>query len=270
VKKSKKSSFQKGKDLVAAATNPYYQDINFLEKVKKKNEKLLLTSKTGSVFTAVKAREDDQRKKEELANTLKALEQLRPKTVMEMVEEHSTPVVAALNPNMNQLQTLAIATGNLIPIKETDEHEEGQTASSHQSHSQSQKQIKPAATTTKRYTSSAGDSHFASDKAIHPLQQQPPSATPAIALPSIEELTMSAAKHKEEIVDIEMKKQKQKELMISSKPKENFKIRQFRHPRELDAEHIAKMKASFRYALYLCPCIISSHPISSAVLFVFA
>eukprot|EP01040_Poterioochromonas_malhamensis_P004710 gene4710-5046_t len=88
----------------------------------------------------------------------------------------------------------------------------------------------PAAT-----TGSALESMFAQSKEI-------------ATLPSLEEITQQAMKHKEELDEFEEKKQRQRDLMSSSKAHENFTVKRFRHPRELDIEHVAQMKASFRRA----------------------
>jgi hypothetical protein len=226
-KKKKTGVNYNRRDLVASVTNPYFQDTQFLESLKKKHDKMFEKSKQGMVFTAVQQREMMAKEKEKQEKLLSDLDKQNQPSSMQTLEslmkmKSTKPVESALNAHefdhdrmMRMKSSTSVNSMNL-------------------------------ATISNDYSVGSVNTNLTNN-----YQSAPSMVDSMIDLPSLEEITSHAMQHKEEIDELEEKKQKkQKELMSFLKPKENQAIvrHRFIHPKEIDAQHIAKMKQSFKRA----------------------
>jgi hypothetical protein len=213
------------KDLVASSTNPYYSDLQFLSSLKKKQQRLHEKSKEGRVFTAADNRNLMEKEKERHEQILNELEQSQPqqgKTIQSMIARRHEPIETAINPFEEERDRKNEREKELLQEGEESEN------SSYQ-----------------------GNHH----RMLIPVESTGVASSSSLALPSLEEIKENAFKHKEQINEIEGKKQKQREILALSLHKGRVKVseeeeekRRFIHPREIDAQHIAEAKFSFKKA----------------------
>lgn len=229
--------------MISAMTNPYYHDVQFVQKVKKKREKLFEMGKTGRAMTAAEQREALKEKQLEQMKMLQALENggsLKDQGAPALVQEDENNGEVSVPSSPTRRKTVQISE----QFNYSHDSYDDPTVGGGQQHSFS---LQRSFTNISNKSGTSTCTHNSSpSKSI-----LPPS------LPDLSDIINQAKQHQTEINEQKQRTWEQRNVVntlasgaheTSTTGKEVLHRKPYIHPKDLDTMHIAKVKKAFKMA----------------------